>query len=174
MKNSGNFRIAAMQTHEFFDRSRSLLGAEKLRRVLGFRTVQSVYPLCHPTLEENPDANGLRNPQDRMDDLKDALASHGDDGRALLVEWQMREELEHARRVGAKSVRADAREVGEAVSAFGEFLTVCGDPEKWTSECAERVVREGAEAVNEIMDLIRAAVQVVKDERPRPRNLRAG
>lgn len=161
-----------MQTHELFARSLAVLGAHKMARTLGFKSERSVYPLCHPTYAENPDGNGARNPQDRLDDLKDALATH-EDGRALLVEWQLRDELEHARRIGGRAVRADSREVGESTVAYGEFLTACGDPEKWTQAQAEKVVREGAEAVNEIMDLIRAAMEVVKQDGRKAR-LRAG
>lgn len=168
-----------MQSWEFFNAARAIVGADRMRAPLGLRAVQSVHALCNPTVEEDPDSYGVRNPVDRMDDLKDILSSYPE-GRALLNRWQTREDREHARRVGSvlrqKLTPATlAKETSDAVREFADFLACC-TPHGFD---ADRLVQEASEAVAEIQDLIHAAKSWKEESdltriEPHPRTLRAG
>lgn len=144
------------ETHELYRAAIDAIGAKKVAHALGL-SLSHTYRLQRPPMDESDgDGTGARSDVDRIEMLIDVLAAHPY-ARPVLHQWRLHFEAMFRRALDREEIRpvsdeALARKVGDVCREFGEFLRECGP-----TLDARRVLKEGAEAIEAIERIIRAA-----------------
>jgi hypothetical protein len=143
-------------THELYRAAIDAIGAKKVAHALGL-SLSHTYRLQRPPMDESDgDGTGARSDADRIEMLVDVLAAHPY-ARPVLHRGRLHFDALFRRALDREDMRplsaeALAAQVGGVCKEFGEFLRECGPMLE-----PHRVLKEGAEAIEAIERLIRAA-----------------
>jgi hypothetical protein len=134
-------------TSLLFRRGMDVAGPKRMAHALN-ASLGHTYRMGRDSGDVDAEGTGARNMFDHMEAAGELLASRGEDGRAVLVEWRQWTDALFSRLLG-ESVPArpvTMEDVGAAAKEFGEFAAAAGDP--------ERVNKEGAEAIAKIVEIM--------------------
>lgn len=139
------------------------VGAKRFAAAVG-RTLQTVYAWSRDP--QDPEADGSPNLFDWLEAVVDVLASRPE-GRPVLVKLRAWTDALFARALGAWTPQPLTRDTMAAKTStvlkeFGEFVGQCC-PEGFDRE---RLLKEGAEAVEAIERLMRAAQEGLEKDAP--------
>lgn len=153
-----------IETHQLVQAIKGAVGMKRLAHAVG-RTVAHVYTWTHDPAD--PNAEGKPNLFDWLEAVVDVLASRPE-GRPVLLLIRSWFNSLIDRALGAWTPQpmtrdAVAHETSRALREFSDLVEECGADEL----CRERLVKEGAEAIEAIERLMRS----VSVEASKPRKL---